>query len=346
MPISRADFLFFCTYAGGVVGRNAVTALHLARAEQFMVDHDWNVEWPFDDSPDLSWCACHKNPRVKHNHEVLVCVLKDSAGAVLESLGGNVDVDRHYARVLVAELALEAMGPQLEKERDSARLESRRNGLRFDCRFTLWDESDWETLGTYGRWNNDGPRDRGGPYALVNYCSGSDYSGTLVERSNHDVWEKTFADGEGAWWRSVSGGYSTFAIVVRVAELPEEAIEFIEGLDSYCIADESAHSELETEAQDESWNNWARRDFARAIAARFNVDADLDDGPDAQQALSELFWRLSDETGTYWENQQGGEMYVDLDRVVAAVTTEDLDTLIATLPGPVQLPLPVVGGGE
>ncbi len=158
-----------------------------------------------------------------------------------------------------------------------------------------------------------------------------------MERSNYNVWRETFTDGDGMWWREVSGGHGTFGIVVKIADMPEDAIEFIEGLDGYCIADEDAHSRLEMEAQDESWESWARRDFARAVAKRFNVDVDLTDAGDT--ILFDVWREAMEEANVYWENQSGGDMYVDIDCIVAEVTSEQFDRIVAALPAPVQLSL-------
>lgn len=87
-------------------------AVALVRAEEYMVAQGWGCAWATDFGGDLGdhseWCeraaageAC--------THEVLHCVLRDSAGRPLASLGNIIDADRAYARVVVAELAEEAM---------------------------------------------------------------------------------------------------------------------------------------------------------------------------------------------------------------------------------------------
>lgn len=202
---------------------------------------------------------------------------------------------------------------------------ARRDAIAWPQRFNL-DRPFEEGFG-YGRWRDA----RDGAYAIVPYCSGSDYSGSLVERSNRDVWRETFADGEDLWWSECHGGHGTFAIVVEISALPEDAIELIEGLEGYPLADEDHHSTLEIEAQDRAWDDWTRRDFARAVAARFDVETDLDE-PDAHPTLWEVFREASDRANVYWENQQGDEMWIDLDRVVAAVESEDLARILAAVP--------------
>lgn len=111
--VSNNRYRFFRQHAGGTVGRNAETAYHLARAEEYAADRGWRFDWEPDQDPDLSWCAC-ADGKVSHSHEVLICTLRDSAGKVLASLGGIVDADRNYGRVIEAELASEALstGPR------------------------------------------------------------------------------------------------------------------------------------------------------------------------------------------------------------------------------------------
>jgi hypothetical protein len=172
----------------------------------------------------------------------------------------------------------------------------------------------------YGRWRDDSR----GRYLVPALLSGSDYSGSLVERSNFESFADDFSGAD--WWTDAPGGHGTFAIVIDMDRIPEEAIEFLNGLQDYPLADEDRHSALETEAQDQAWENWAADDFRRGLERKFDVELDDVD----PRALSEAFYRLSDESGTYWENQSGGDMWIDLDRIVKAANREDLRELLAS----------------
>ena len=176
----------------------------------------------------------------------------------------------------------------------------------------------------YGRWCSK----KDGHYLLPNYLSGSDYSGTLVERSNYKKWSEDFAAGEGVWWGSTSGGHGTFGIIVDLDAIPadinDEVIEFFDGLSSYPVADDDLHSEMEVEAQNEAWESWARSDFKKALEKKFDVDLDEVDG----EKLFELFRDATDRSNTYWENEQGDSMYIDLDRVVKKINEEDVKNLL------------------
>lgn len=110
------DVRFFRGHAGGVVGRATQGALDLARAEREMKKRGWVVTWEPDSDADLSWMDDDERSRP---HEIFVAVLWDrdptgharAAGKakILASLGGIVDADAAYARVVEAELASEAL---------------------------------------------------------------------------------------------------------------------------------------------------------------------------------------------------------------------------------------------
>lgn len=177
----------------------------------------------------------------------------------------------------------------------------------------------------YGDWDPD----CAGPLFIPGYLSGSDYSGSLVERSNHRAWTETeaFKPGDGVWWVDVGGGHGTFAIVIDCGAIPDDVAsdvrDFFAGLGNYPFADEDLHSEMELEAQDENWKSWARADFIRALEEKFETD--LDDVSDAD--LYTLFSEASDRSGTYWENEQGDSMYIDLDRIVGEISALDVSTV-------------------
>ena len=76
----------------------------LAKAEQYAEEQGWTVEWDYDQDEYQLGDAEDKMP-----DEVLVAVLKDADGHVLESLGGIGDPSPSYQRLVEAELALEAM---------------------------------------------------------------------------------------------------------------------------------------------------------------------------------------------------------------------------------------------
>ncbi len=108
MALSKAQvnaWEFFHANAGGVVGSAAIGAWRLAQAEATAASRELSFTWEHDPYADHSWCDI-KRP---HEHEVLSCAVRDRDGRVLASLSGIFDAGRKYARVVEAELALEAL---------------------------------------------------------------------------------------------------------------------------------------------------------------------------------------------------------------------------------------------
>ena len=184
----------------------------------------------------------------------------------------------------------------------------------------------------YGSWHQA----KNGRYLVPQYLSGSDYSGTLVERSNAQKWGEEFSDGEDEWWARLIGGHGTFAIIIDMKGVPEdkeeEVAEFLNALSNYPLADEDLHSHMEMEAQDEAWKDWGRKDFRKEIEKVYSVDLDEAEAELGEEVvnrkLDELFYKASDKANEYWVNEQGDSMYIDLERVVAKGTVqEDIEAL-------------------
>lgn len=174
---------------------------------------------------------------------------------------------------------------------------------------------------------NHGPGLGVGPYFAPHCLGGSDYSGSLVEVSNHRVFCATFKAGQGVWWSDLHGGYSTFGVLVDPARIPSDIVtevaEWLAALDSHCVADEDDLSELEIEAQGEAWESWARWDFIKALESTYDCDLDAV----SADAVFELFRTAEDAANVYWENQSGSEMYIDVDRIANEVTEEEVKAL-------------------
>jgi hypothetical protein len=179
-------------------------------------------------------------------------------------------------------------------------------------------------LSRHGQWTDS----KDGRYLVPSYLSGSDYSGSLVTKSNHGVWCKNFESGLGVWWQDVVGGQGTYAIVIDLKGIPAEeesnVAEFLNGLQEYPLADEDHHSELQREAESEAWKDWAKRDFVKGIEKKFNIELD---GVN-EDLLFEIFIESSDHSNTYWENEWADSMYIDIDRIVKSVTKTDAEQLL------------------
>lgn len=107
-----------------------------------------------------------------------------------------------------------------------------------------------------------------GEFVEPKYMSYSDYSGSLVERSNIEEFIEQFAEHSGQEWWVRIGSHGGRGIVVRrdADERVPEIGEFFEALDSYPLANEDRHSELEMETRDNDWDSYGRVDFERWLA--------------------------------------------------------------------------------
>ncbi len=109
--IDSLAFRFFRDAAGGIVGERAIGAMALAKAERtFNRRDDVRTVWAPEECPDLSWMSDEERARP---HEVVTCRLERRCGSCgawecIASLGGIVDPDADFVRVIEAELALEA----------------------------------------------------------------------------------------------------------------------------------------------------------------------------------------------------------------------------------------------
>ena len=110
----RAVFNFFRDNAGYCVGHKAEGALALAKAEQEAKERGLRFLWEADNDADMSfvdtWSEKDREAFWKEDHFAEWCRVEDASGEMLATLGGIIDADSNYRRVIEAELALEALG--------------------------------------------------------------------------------------------------------------------------------------------------------------------------------------------------------------------------------------------
>lgn len=152
--------------------------------------------------------------------------------------------------------------------------------------------------------------------------SGSDYcSSGAVEVSNHRVFLEQFKDSPNMY--DVYGDYGTFAVAIRLDSITDEMVEVLNALEDYPVIDEEDLSEVEREAEEETWSNCYRSDFERALTKSFpDMEETIESMTTAQ--IDSLFYEVQDRTNTYWTHESGNNAYIDVDRVVAGVTEEDI----------------------
>lgn len=187
----------------------------------------------------------------------------------------------------------------------------------------LLNPDDWPHV-RYGAWRNA----RDGRYLVPRYLGGSDYSGSLVERANFRSWSKLYKAGKGKWWTDAPGGHGTFAVVIDMKKVPEDisedVAETLAALNDYPLIDEEEHSEMEQEAQTEAWDSWAKREWKKGLEELLgNIDLDEAD----EDKLFETFQKASEKANEYWRNESGGDMYIDIGRIIKELTLADVEAI-------------------
>lgn len=159
----------------------------------------------------------------------------------------------------------------------------------------------------------------------VEYATGSDYSGGSVHESNYQVLGEMLEehhpeDAEPVVWARTSGGHGTYGIVVRYGDLEDEVREAIDALEDYPLMDEEHHSQLEMEQQNEAWDDWARKDFIKAVAKLEGKDRSaLEDAITSDQWYG-VFNAMMTSANANWEDQQGAGQYIDVDKLAEELT--------------------------
>jgi len=163
-------------------------------------------------------------------------------------------------------------------------------------------------------------------YFYAPYASGSDYSGSLIDRSNYNVLIENYGKDKELVF-SAYGGYGTYAAVVSLTglltcddDVADSLLDGFERLADYPLLDEEAYCALELEYADSAWQNGVADDFRRAVERRF--DGTDFDWP-ADDVLRIVFERLADEAGCCWYNEYADTMTIDVERVVEGATLSD-----------------------
>lgn len=155
-------------------------------------------------------------------------------------------------------------------------------------------------------------------FVVPELLSGGDYSSSsTVEESNHRVFLERFEGVDGV--HDVSGGFSSYGVAIRkdVYESNDDIQETLNALQEYCVMDEEDRSSLEYDKSQEAWNDWGRHEAQEYL--RNSLESLLDD-PDRvkelKETLEEVFNDASDESGTYWQCEPGGTMYIDMNKLL------------------------------
>ncbi len=159
-------------------------------------------------------------------------------------------------------------------------------------------------------------------FLMPEILSGSDYgSSGSVEVSNHRVFLTRYGMLPNVY--DVYGGAGTFAVAIRLDSITPDMIYDLNALKDYPVLDEEDHSEVERDAEEIAWDNWARHDFVKGLTKKFPA---LEDAIDdlGKAAVEALFYNLRDRTNTYWENEAGNNAFIHIDRIVEGATEQDI----------------------
>lgn len=149
--------------------------------------------------------------------------------------------------------------------------------------------------------------------------SGSDYSGSSIERANYAAFLEQFKDVKGVY--ETYGGHGTYGVVILASVDNKEIADTLRALADYPVVDEEKLSEIELELQNEAWENWAKSEFIRELERVFNLD-DLE--IDAHDKWDEMIHQLMDSGKAEWIHETGGDAWIDVKRLAQAVEWEDL----------------------
>ena len=169
--------------------------------------------------------------------------------------------------------------------------------------------------------------EEGEVYFFLPYASGSDYSGSTVEKANHKEFLESY--GEEQFVCEAHGGFDTYAVVLGLTGLLECAddtfnaiLDIIEGLEDYPLINDEALSTLESDLADEAWDCWVAGDFRRALEKKFDC-AEFEWPSDSD--LRTFFEKKAEKANEYWFNEgYGPDMYIRVDRIVEGIDLDDL----------------------
>jgi hypothetical protein len=114
----------------------------------------------------------------------------------------------------------------------------------------------------YGDWVDSNPDTA--THIILDIATYSDYSGSTLERSNHDALLEDFPND----CIDTTGGYHTRGLMVRMDCKNQTLIDALIGLGEYPIYDDDAICQLEIQICNESWDQWLSNTVKSELTAR------------------------------------------------------------------------------
>lgn len=172
----------------------------------------------------------------------------------------------------------------------------------------------------------------------LSMCSYSDYSGGLIEQTNQKVFMENYS-----FLSTVRGGAGTVAAIVDPEDLPEESGDFDQFLEDYtslegypCI-DDDVWSELKVQAEIEAWASWVSQDFEGYLEDKIGepledlVERFVEEHEvkiDYDEFLSKLFEYARMKTNLYYQEETGGGIYIDVDKVGEGIGEHTIEAML------------------
>lgn len=140
-------------------------------------------------------------------------------------------------------------------------------------------------------------------------CSGSDYNGGALARSNVRALE-SLAKGDDLPYHLLHGNHGTHGIAFPLWCRSKGLLEQLEGLSDYPVVDDETMGEVEREDETEAWDNWARSDWRKALEKETGVDL----GEVSNEELARTFHEACEEAGRYFEHGEEGP-WIDCEKL-------------------------------
>lgn len=168
--------------------------------------------------------------------------------------------------------------------------------------------------------------DEKGTFIIPNIVSGSDYSGSTVERSNYLVFYKRFGKLKGIVWK-VYGGFNTYGIAIDTTKITEEIQECLDSLEDYPVIDEDHLSNFEMGLEDETWDDFLKDDVIRYLEKKFATCENISIEDISGDALKTLLLECMEKENEYFVHETGCIVFTDVEKILQNVTIEDIKKL-------------------
>ena len=163
-------------------------------------------------------------------------------------------------------------------------------------------------------------------------CEGGDYGDTgFVGKANYKYFVDNFRKSTNVMFRF--GGHGSYGVIIKASCKNQTIIDVLCGLSDYPVIDDDILSEVEAKAQEEAWDTWVHTEFCDGLQGiidrvdQGNILSDKEIEFDWSEVY-QLFCNLQERTGEYM-HADGNDMYVDVAKLVKAVTIQDFQPLLA-----------------